>query len=77
MEPLLETLTQYAEENLVVRLLRENIPQIRAARVRAEQLTNQLKATNPEAEKQVEKLEIALNNIFPVGSRPFCCPASP
>lgn len=71
MEPLLETLTQYAEENLVVRLLRENIPQIRAARVRAEQLTNQLKATNPEAEKQVEKLEIALNNIHSCREQAF------
>ena len=39
METLLEALTQYAEENLVVRYLREYAPQIQTAQLREERLT--------------------------------------
>ena len=63
METLLEVLTQYAEENLVSRLLWENIPKTQSARFRANQITKALSALNPEAEEQIETLEMELNNI--------------
>ncbi len=63
METLLEVLAQYAEENLVSRLLRENIPKTQSARFRANQITKALSALNPEAEEQIETLEMELNNI--------------
>lgn len=71
METLLDALTQYAEENLVVRLLRENTPQIQAARLRAEQLSEKLIALNPESEVCIEKLEDELNNIHACRERAF------
>lgn len=63
MGTLLEILTQYAEENLVLRFLREKTPQIRAAQVRADVLAEKLKALNPDTEKCVEELEIELENV--------------
>ena len=57
METLLEVLTQYAEENLVPRFLREHAPQIQTARLRADRLAEKLEALAPEAEEWVEKLE--------------------
>ena len=47
MESLVEILAQYAEENLVSRILQQHAPQIRAANSRAEQLAQQLKALSP------------------------------
>ena len=46
METLLELLTQYAEENLLVRYLREYTPQIKTVRFRADQVTEVLKELN-------------------------------
>ena len=63
METLLETLTQYAEENLVPRYLRENTPQIEKARLRAEHLAEKLGALAPGAEEWVEELEVEWGNI--------------
>ena len=63
MGTLLEILTQYAEENLVLRFLREKTPQVRAARIRADGLAEKLKALNPDTEKYVEELEIELDNV--------------
>lgn len=63
METLLDVLTQYAEENLVVRFLREYAPQIKAARLRADRLTEELKALHPDSETQVEQLEMELGGV--------------
>lgn len=63
METLLEILTQYAEENLVSRLLRENTPQIQAANLRADQLAEKLAALAPETEESAEKLKLELDNV--------------
>lgn len=68
METLLDVLTQYAEENLVVRFLREYAPQIKAARLRADRLTEELKALHPDSETQVEQLELELE----LGGVHFC-----
>ena len=63
METLLEVLAQYAEENLMLRLLREYTPQIQAAQLRADQLKKELKVLAPEAEARLEKLETELSGI--------------
>lgn len=63
MKTLLEILTQYAEENLVLRFLRERTPQMREARLRADSLADKLKALNPDTKQFVEKLEIELDNV--------------
>ena len=61
METLLEALTQYAEENLVVRLLREYAPQIRTARFQADQALEALKGLNPEIAEQADRLKDKLD----------------
>ena len=53
MESLVEILAQYAEENLVSRILQQHAPQIRAANSSAEQLAQQLKALSPEGVDQL------------------------
>ena len=63
METLLDVLTQYAEENLVARLLREKTPQIRAAQLQAELTAEKLRGLGPDVAEQVEKLEIELDNV--------------
>lgn len=63
METLLDILTQYAEENLVYRLLRENAPQIRAARAQADRLVKELKSHSPEAAEKIEELEAELDAV--------------
>ena len=63
METLLEILTQKAEENMLPRLLRENTPEIRVARLRAEQLAETLKTLAPETEESAEKLKLELDNV--------------
>lgn len=63
METLLDVLTQYAEENLVARLLREKTPQIRAAQLQAELTAKKLRDLGPDVAEQVEKLEIELDNV--------------
>ena len=60
METLLEVLTQYVEENLVLRYLGKYTPQIGAARARAEMAAKTLRAMSPDAPDCVETLEIEL-----------------
>lgn len=64
METLLEVLTQYAEENLVFQILREHVPQIQRARLRADHLAKELKVLVPEAEEQIKQLEIELGSVY-------------
>ena len=71
MESLLEVLTQYVEENLISRLLREKAPQIRAAQVRADNLSEALKSQNPEESDRIEKLQIELDNIHSCREQAF------
>lgn len=71
METLLDALTQYAEENLVSRLLRENAPQIQAARLRANMTAEALKELHPETADQIEKLEIELDGVHFCRERAF------
>ena len=63
MENLLDILTQYAEENLLPKLLRVNTPQIEKARLRADRLAEELRTLAPEAEEWVEELEVEWGNI--------------
>ena len=63
METLLEALTQYAEENLVPRFLREFSPQYQEAELHAEQLSGQLKTLIPEAEEIIKHLTFDLDTI--------------
>lgn len=63
METLLELLTQYAEENLLVHYLREYTPQIQTARFRADQTAETLKALKPEMAEQVDRLKNELDNV--------------
>ena len=63
METLLEILAQYAEENLLPKLLRENTPQIQTARLRANHLVKKLGALDPEAGEWVDELETEWGNI--------------
>lgn len=63
METLLDVLTQYAEENLVARFLREYTPQLQKAQLRVDHLTKELRALSPEAEEPVENLKIELGNL--------------
>ena len=63
METLLELLTQYAEENLVVRFLGKYTPQAGAARARADLAAKALRALSPEAPDCGEKLEMELGSV--------------
>lgn len=63
METLLEVLTQYVEENLVLRYLGKYTPQIGAARARAEMAAKALRALSPEAPDCVEALETELGQV--------------
>lgn len=63
MKTLLDVLTQYAEEKLIPRLLRENTQQMRAARLRADETVKRLLALGPEAKEEVEKLETELDRL--------------
>lgn len=63
METLLEILTQYAEENLLVRYLREYTPQIKAVRFQADQVTEVLKELNPETAERIDRLKNELDNV--------------
>ena len=63
METLLEVLTQYAEENLVLRFLAEYAPQIQGAQARAERLDQQLKGLGPDASERVEALRTELDQV--------------
>lgn len=71
METLLELLTQYAEENLIVRLLREYAPQIRTARFRADQVTETLKELSPETAEQVDRLKNELDKVYSCREQAF------
>ena len=62
METLLDILSQYAEENLVSRLLREHTPIIQAAQLRANMEAETLRAFSPNAAEHVEKLESELSD---------------
>ena len=63
METILEVLTQYVEENLVTRFLREYTSQIQTARFRADQVTEVLKELYPETAEQVDWLKSELDNV--------------
>ena len=63
METIFEILTQYAEENLVSRLLRETAPQIRAAQLRADKAAEALRVLTPEAGDRAEQLKAALEQV--------------
>lgn len=71
METLLEILTQYAEENLVLRYLREYTPRIQAARLREDRLTEQLTALAPEAAEYVEQLKNELSDAYSFREQAF------
>ena len=63
MEAILEVLTQYVEENLVLRYLGKYTPQVGAARARADLAAKRLRALSPEAEDCVETLEMELGQV--------------
>ncbi len=63
METLFDVLTQYAEENLVSRLLRETAPQLRVAQLRADRAAEALRALTPEAGDRAEQLKAALEQV--------------
>ena len=71
MENLLELLTQYAEENLVTRFLREYAPQIKAARFWADQTAETLKALKPEMAEQVDRLKNELDKVYSCREQAF------
>lgn len=71
METLLELLTQYAEENLLVRYLREYTPQIKTVRFRADQVTEVLKELNPETAEQVDRLKNELDKVYSCREQAF------
>ena len=71
MEILLGVLMQYAEENLVSRLLLETGPQFSEAEVRVEELTAQLKAISPEAEGYVKRLTFEQDTVSICRERAF------
>lgn len=71
METLLEILTQYAEENLAARFLREYTPQIQAARLRADRLVGELRDLAPEAEERLEQLENELCDVYSCREQAF------
>ena len=71
METLLEVLTQYAEENLVPRFLREHAPQIQTARLRADRLAEVLKELNPETAEQVDRLKNELDKVYSCREQAF------
>jgi hypothetical protein len=71
METLLEALTQYAEENLVVRYLREYAPQIQTAQLREERLTEKLAALAPETAEHVEQLKNELSDVYSCREQAF------
>ncbi|MCI8303660.1 MAG: hypothetical protein HFF52_03435 [Lawsonibacter sp.] len=64
MKALLDILTQYAEENLVPRLLREYTPKIQTARSRANIEAETLGALSPSAAEHVEMLKSELGNVY-------------
>jgi len=56
METLIDALLRYANENLVRRLQQDTAAETRAACNRVDQLTSQLEALGPEAEKWMGEL---------------------
>lgn len=64
MESLLDFLTQYVEEQHIIRLLGRYAPQIGSARARAELAANALRALGPEASAHVEQLELVLGKVY-------------
>ena len=71
MKILLDILAQYAEENLVSRLLLETGPQFSEAEARSEELTAQLKAISPEAEDCVKRLIFEQDTVSICRERAF------
>lgn len=71
METLLELLTQYAEENLLVRYLREYAPQIKVARFQADQVTEVLKELNPETAERIDRLKNELDKVYSCREQAF------
>lgn len=71
METLLEILTQYAEENLLVRYLREYTPQIKAMRFQADQVTEVLKELNPETAERIDRLKNELDKVYSCREQAF------
>ena len=63
MTTLMDVLAQYAEENLVSRLLLETGPQFSEAEVLTEELTARLKAISPDAEDCVKRLTFQLDTV--------------
>jgi len=63
MDTLMDALTRYTDENLMLQLLQETAPQTKAAWCRVEELTNRLNALGPEAEKWTEELRDELVTI--------------
>ncbi|USF27221.1 hypothetical protein N510_002167 [Firmicutes bacterium ASF500] len=71
MTTLMDVLAQYAEENLVSRLLLETGPQFSEAEVRVEELTAQIKAISPEAEGHVRRLTFEQDTVSICRERAF------
>lgn len=71
METLLEVLTQYVEENLVLRYLGKYTPQIGAARARADMTAKTLVNLAPEAKEHVEKLKLELDDVYSCREQAF------
>lgn len=63
METLIDALTRYADENLMLRLLQDTAPQTRAAWDKVERLAGRLEALGPEAEKWMGELRDELVTI--------------
>ena len=63
MESLTDALVLYANENLVSRFQRETAAQTRVAWRKVDQLTEQLKASGPEAVKLMDQLKEELLTI--------------
>lgn len=71
METLLELLTQYTEENLVVHFLGKYTPQVGAARARADLAAKALDNLAPEAKEYVEKLKLELDDVYSCREQAF------